>query len=212
VFGRTIRETAIADGVALTFDDGPNPAITPALLDLLDRYEAKATFFVIGSRVRAFPHLAREIVKRGHTIGNHTETHPRLTLCTPRRTRAEIDRCDEAIGEATGACVRWMRPPYGYRSPWLDGIVRKRREEVVMWNVAARDWATHDTQKIIQRLRGTRCGDIVLLHDGNHRVLQGERKHVLGALEHWLPRWKDSGIRFLSMDQVKASGEANGIP
>lgn len=212
VFGRTIRETGISDAVALTFDDGPNPAITPALLDLLEQYGAKATFFVIGSRVRAFPDLASEAVKRGHTMGNHTETHPRLTLCSPQRTREELGRCDEAIGEATGVSVRWMRPPYGYRSPWLDGIARERGEEIVMWNVVARDWATQDTQNIIQRLRGTRGGDIVLLHDGNHRVFKGERRHVLRALEYWLPRWKDSGIRFLSMDQVQASSEANAIP
>jgi peptidoglycan/xylan/chitin deacetylase (PgdA/CDA1 family) len=212
VFGRTLRKTGIADAVALTFDDGPNPAVTQAILDLLDRYGAKGTFFVIGKHVRAFPALASEIVRRGHSIGNHTETHPRLTLCTPQRTREELKACDEAIGEATGAGTNWMRPPYGYRSPWLDGIARERGEEIVMWNVVARDWATEDTEKIIQRLRGTRGGDIVLLHDGNHRVLEGERRHLLGALEYWLPRWKDSGIRFLSLDQVKTSSEANALP
>lgn len=212
VFGSTIRDTGIADAVALTFDDGPNPAITQAILDLLDRYGAKATFFVIGKHVRAFPALASEIVKRGHSIGNHTQTHPRLALCTPQRTREELRACDQAIGEATGAGTGWMRPPYGYRSPWLDGIAREHREEIVMWNVVARDWATRDTEKVIQRLRVVRGGDIVLLHDGNHRELQGERRHVLDALQYWLPRSKDSGIRFLSMDQVKASSEASAIP
>ena len=102
LFGPTIRRTGDAATIALTFDDGPNPAITPELLDLLERYGAKATFFLIGERVRAFPALAREIAVRGHAIGNHTETHRALTLLSARGIAEELARCDEAI-EAAGA-------------------------------------------------------------------------------------------------------------
>ncbi len=209
IFGATLTHTDDPSTMALTFDDGPNPAVTPALLDLLERYQSTGTFFVVGKHVRAFPDLTAEIVRRGHTIGNHTETHPRLNVCTPARTRDELDRCAEAIGEAANVKTRWMRPPYGYRSPWLDGIVRSRfHSQVVMWSRMARDWAFTEPEPVIQRLRRAGGGDIVVLHDGDHRALEGKRQHMVKALEYWLPRWKEQGLRFLSMDEVQAKSEA----
>jgi peptidoglycan/xylan/chitin deacetylase (PgdA/CDA1 family) len=187
--------------MAITFDDGPNPAATPGLLELLARHNVTATFFLIGQRVRAFPALAREIAERGHAIGNHTETHPALTFLSPARIGQELERCDDAIVEATGKKPRWMRPPFGYRSPLLGTIVRQRGGAgVAMWNVAARDWRTHAPEPVIQRLHRARGGDIVLLHDGDHRVLEGKRGHVAAALEYWLPRWRDAGIQFVNLD------------
>jgi len=195
--------------MAITFDDGPNPAVTPGVLELLERNNATATFFLIGQRVRAFPGLAREIVERGHGIGNHTETHPSLTFLTPGRIVEELDRCHEAIVSATGKSPRWMRPPFGYRSPLLDGIVRRRGGAgVAMWNVAAKDWRTRSPEPVIQRLRRARGGDIVLLHDGDHRVLEGKRGHVVTALEYCLPRWRDAGIQFVNLDEAQLKTQA----
>ncbi len=195
--------------MAITFDDGPNPAVTPGALELLRRYGATATFFLIGQRVRAFPALAREIASRGHAIGNHTETHPSLTFLSAKRIAEELDRCDEAVGSATGKSPHWMRPPFGYRSPLLDGIVRQRGGAgVAMWNLAARDWRTQSPDPVIQRLRRARGGDIVLLHDGDHRVLEGKRGHVVSALEYWLPRWRDAGIQFVNLDEVPLKTQA----
>lgn len=204
LFGRTIRRTGDSATMALTFDDGPNPTVTPALLDLLDRHGVKATFFLIGKYVRAVPELAREISTRGHVLGNHTQTHPRLTFCSPSRTREELDRCDETIDTAAGVRPRWMRPPFGFRSPILDGIARKRGSRgVVMWSASARDWKPQRAESVIERLRRARGGDIVLLHDGDHRVLKGDRRHTLEAVAHWLPRWKDAGIRFVTLDELR---------
>jgi peptidoglycan/xylan/chitin deacetylase (PgdA/CDA1 family) len=204
LFGRTIRRTGDLATMALTFDDGPNPAVTPALLDLLDRHSVKATFFVIGEFVRAVPALAREISARGHVLGNHTQTHPSLTFCSPSRTRAELDQCDDAIEAATGKKPGWMRPPFGFRSPILDGIARKRGSAgVVMWSASARDWKPQRAESVIERLRRARGGDIVLLHDGDHRVLKGDRRHTVEAMAHWLPRWKDAGIRFVTLDELR---------
>ena len=195
--------------MAITFDDGPNPVVTPGVLELLERYGATATFFLIGQRVRAFPALAREIVERGHAVGNHTETHPSLTFLSSGRIAEELERCDDAIMAATGKRPRWMRPPYGYRSPSLDSIVRRRGGAgVAMWNVAARDWRTHAPEPVIQRLRRARGGDIVLLHDGDHRVLEGKRGHVVKALEYWLPRWRDAGIQFVNLDEAQLKTQA----
>jgi peptidoglycan/xylan/chitin deacetylase (PgdA/CDA1 family) len=209
IFGRTLRRLDDASCMAITFDDGPNPTVTPGVLELLERYNATATFFLIGQRVRAFPGLAREIASRGHAIGNHTETHPSLTFLSSGRIAEELERCDDAIVKATGKLPRWMRPPYGYRSPLLDGIVRQRGGAgVAMWNVAARDWRTHAPEPVIQRLRRARGGDIVLLHDGDHRVLEGKRGHVVTALEYWLPRWRDAGGQFVNLDEAQIKTQA----
>ena len=204
LFGRTLRHTGDAGAIALTFDDGPNPTATPQLLDLLTKHQARATFFLIGRHVRAFPALAREVVARGHEIGNHTETHPSLTWLASSQIEEELERCDEAISSAGGVTPRWMRPPYGYRNPLLNGVVTRRGNAgVAMWSVAARDWKTEATEPVIERLRRARGGDIVLLHDGDHRVLQGKRGHVIAALEYCLPRWKDSGFRFVTMNEIE---------
>jgi peptidoglycan/xylan/chitin deacetylase (PgdA/CDA1 family) len=203
LFGPTIRGTTDASSVALTFDDGPNPAVTPELLRLLDQNDVKATFFLIGEWVREAPVLAREIAAQGHTVGNHTNTHPSLTFLPSRRIGEELDRCDDAIEAAIGKKPRWMRPPFGFRSPFLDGVVRSRGASgVVMWSRWARDWEPQPAAKVIRRLRRVERGDIVLLHDGDHRVPRGDRRHTVEALAHWLPRWKDAGIRFVTLDQM----------
>lgn len=204
LFGRSICRTGDASTIALTFDDGPNPAVTPQLLDLLDRYGASATFFLVGKHVRAFPALAKEIAKRGHTVGNHTDTHPNLIFLSPARIRAELDRCDDAIASAVGKPPRWMRPPYGFRGPQLAPIIQRRGGAgVAMWSVLAYDWKPQPAGPVIERLRRTRGGDIVLLHDADHRVLEGDRRHTVAALEYWLPRWKDAGMRFVNMAELQ---------
>lgn len=203
LFGPTIRYTGNLSTIALTFDDGPNPAITPLLLELLDRHDVKATFFLIGERVRAAGSIARDIAAQGHTIGNHTHTHPALTFRSPANISVELQHCDEAIETVIGLKPRWMRPPFGFRSPLLGGIVRKRGGAgVVMWSRLARDWKPQPAEAVIQRLRHVRGGDIVLLHDGDHRVLEGDRRHTVAALEYWLPRWKDMGLRFVTLDDI----------
>jgi peptidoglycan-N-acetylglucosamine deacetylase len=204
LFGRTLRVTGSDSSVALTFDDGPNPAVTPRLLDLLARHHVRATFFLIGKHVRAFPDIAKQIAAVGHAIGNHTETHPNLTFLSTNAIHSELHRCDGAITNAIGNPPRWMRPPYGFRGPHLDRVVRHHGGAgVVMWSVSAHDWVPNQAA-VIERLRRVRGGDIVLLHDADHKVLEGDRLHTVAALEHWLPRWRDAGLRFVSIDEVAA--------
>jgi peptidoglycan/xylan/chitin deacetylase (PgdA/CDA1 family) len=207
LFGPTLRHTGDPSAVALTFDDGPNPSVTPAILDLLDRHGASATFFQIGDHVRQFPALAKEVSSRGHSIGNHTATHPRLVFLSPRRIGEELERCALALVSATGRRTRWMRPPYGYRGPQLEAAVRKQDADlrVVMWSVSGCDWRAQPPVRIIKRLRRVKGGDIVLLHDGDHRTLIGDRSHTITALEYWLPRWRDAGMRFVGMDDLAGS-------
>lgn len=218
LFGPTVRHTRKANQFALTFDDGPNPAITPRLLDLLDRHRVRATFFLVGKFVRACPGLAREVAARGHCIGNHTETHPNLFWLGRARLREELSNCQQAIGEALGQSARWMRPPYGIRSPFLDSLVTEMKfHGVVMWTLIPGDWLEKPAEWLIRRMRPIvghierrggqkRGGDILVLHDGNHHALNGDRQRTLTALEYWLPRWKDAGLEFATMDQVAESG------
>jgi peptidoglycan-N-acetylglucosamine deacetylase len=203
LFGPTVRRTGNPRTIALTFDDGPNPAITPALLELLDRHSVRATFFLIGAHVRACRELARAIADGGHTIGNHTDTHPALPLLSARRISEELARCDDAISSATQRRARWMRPPYGFRSPLLNGIVAERKAAgVVMWSRLARDWKPQPAEPVVQRLRRVVGGDIVLLHDGDHRAPGGDRRHTVEALAAWIPRWKQAGLRMVTLDEV----------
>jgi peptidoglycan/xylan/chitin deacetylase (PgdA/CDA1 family) len=203
LFGRTTRFTGDSGALALTFDDGPNPRVTPGLLDLLDHHDAKATFFLIGRHVASAPVLAKEIAARGHVIGNHTQTHPNLAFCLPAATEKEVDQCDEAIQTAIGRKPLWMRPPFGCRSPALNGIVRRNGcAGLVMWSKWGRDWKSQPAAAVIHRLANARGGDILLLHDGDHRVPQGDRQHTVDALKHWIPRWKEAGLRFVTLDAL----------
>jgi peptidoglycan-N-acetylglucosamine deacetylase len=209
LFGPTLRHTDDPGKIALTFDDGPNPAVTPRLLELFDRYSVRATFFLIGKFARACPELVREISARGHVIGNHTDTHPSLIFESRTEIRDELSRCQDAIHAATHAePPLWMRPPYGYRSPLLQREIRRASMRgVVMWSKICWDWKPQPPQRLIERLSrvarsGRPHGDIVVLHDGDHRALGGERAHVLASLEHWIPRWHDLGREFVTMDSM----------
>jgi peptidoglycan-N-acetylglucosamine deacetylase len=201
LFGRTVRSTQDPRTLALTFDDGPNPTVTPSLLDLLDRHEAKATFFLIGRYAAAEAALVREIAARGHTVGNHTQTHANLAFCWPANIERELRQCDEGIAEITGIKPFWMRPPFGARSPVLHRMVRQRGGAgVVMWSKWALDWRPQASAEVIRRLSKVRGGDVLLLHDGDHRIARGDRRHTVEALEYWLPRWKEAGLRFVTLD------------
>jgi peptidoglycan-N-acetylglucosamine deacetylase len=201
-----VRHTGSARKIALTFDDGPNPAVTPRLLKLFERYSVRATFFLIGRFARACPDLVKEMSARGHALGNHTDSHANLIFRLRAGIRDELARCQDAVASATGAPPVWMRPPYGYRSPLLHGeIQRAKMQGVVMWSKICWDWKPQPPERLIDRLanvarRNRPRGDIVVLHDGDHRTLGGDRQHVVAALEYWLPRWRDAGIEFVTIE------------
>ena len=215
LFGPTLRHTGRPGTLALTFDDGPNPACTPRLLDLLHRHSARATFFMIGERVRRDPGLAREVAARGHAVGNHTATHRSLVWMTPGETERELAGCEEMLDQVLGggrgpASRRWMRPPYGWRGPQLDAVVRGMGlAGVAMWGLLGFDWNPQPAVGLIGRLArarrsrpGGRGGDVIALHDGDSRRWGADRAWLLAALEHWLPRWRDEGVEFLTVDAI----------
>ena len=225
LFGPTIFQTDSPRKLALTFDDGPNPAITPKLLELLDRHKAKATFFVVGKFVRDCPGLLKDTAARGHTIGNHTETHPNLFFCGHGETRSELLRCTDAIFHTTHEEPRLFRPPFGYRSPWLGEIVSQNRMQGVIWTLIPGDWRAKPVAWLTARMQpiadhatknlssgnapqSQARGDLLCLHDGDYKHLNGDRSHTLAALEYWLPCWRDLGLEFVTITQASGSVEA----
>jgi peptidoglycan/xylan/chitin deacetylase (PgdA/CDA1 family) len=219
LFGRSLHSTGNPRKLAITFDDGPNPSITPKLLDLLDRSHVKATFFVVGKYVRDSPSLVKEISDRGHLLGNHTDTHPNLFFCGPAETQTELLRCSEAIGQATWEEPRWFRPPFGYRSPWLSELVHHQRMQMVMWTLLPGDWRPKTADWLIERMKpiaahaealsttnsaspAPKTGDILCIHDGDYAHPNGDRARTLAALEYWLPRWRDLGLEFVTMRET----------
>ncbi|MES2922504.1 MAG: polysaccharide deacetylase family protein [Verrucomicrobiota bacterium] len=156
------------DEILITIDDGPDPRDTPALLDLLDRHRVKAIFFMIGEKVRAHPELAREVIRRGHEIGNHTLTHPSSSFwCAgPWRTHREISGCQQVIEEVTGNKPRWFRAPVGHRNWFTHPVVSILGLEVMAWNRRGFDAVEKDAGKVLARiLPDLTRGDIVLLHE-----------------------------------------------
>ncbi len=205
VFGPTVRRGGNRGAIALTFDDGPNPSITPVLLDLLERENCRATFFLIGRFVRECPALVREISNRGHSLGNHTHTHPNLIWMLPHKIQEELERCQQAVSDAAGRAPQWMRPPYGFRGPQLARVLRRMGlRGPVMWTVSVRDWIAQPEARLARRLQSVRGGDIVLLHDGDHRQLYGDRDQTLRAVAHWLPRWREAGLKCVTLEDLFA--------
>src|ERR1700739_1969454 len=197
LFGATIRTTAAPQQLALTFDDGPHPAVTALLLDLLDQYNAKATFFMIGRFVRECPKLAKEVADRGHLIGNHTQTHPNLFWINKRAMRNELQQGQSALQDVVGVAARVFRPPYGLRNPWVVGTARELGMQTVMWTLLPGDWREKPAEWLTGRMRpiaehasdsaNRAAGDVLCLHDGAHRQLNGDRSRPLKALPYWLP-------------------------
>ena len=183
--------------VALTFDDGPDPAVTPHVLDLLDAACVRATFFCIGARARAHPALVREIVRRGHAVENHTDTHPYgFAVLPPSLLRREIRRAQATLGELSGREPRFLRAPAGLRSPLLDPVLRGEGLRLASWTRRALDSVRGDPNAAIQRLlRGLAPGDILLLHDGNSARTAAGVPVVLFVLPHVLRALSDAGLR-----------------
>lgn len=185
--------------IALTFDDGPNPKYTPQILDILKENNAKATFFVIGSRAQKYPALVQREVQEGHELANHTQTHPIKTLSTDDLQR-EVTEAQQAIFEASGVAPHVFRPPGGL---YNEAVVKASKEagcQVVMWTWSqdTRDWSQPGAKKIADNvLSNARNGDIVLLHDHGK-----DRSQTVEALKQIVPELKQQGYRFVTVSEL----------
>ena len=202
IFGRVVIAGSDPCKIALTYDDGPNPSATPRLLELLARHQVRATFFLIGEAVRRHPALLREIAKAGHSIGNHTMTHPWLSYQTAARIRSEIADTNAAIEDVIGSRLTLFRPPHGARRPVVLDIARELGLATVNWNIITHDWRVQPSEAIVEKVRnGIRRnqahhrGSNVLLHDG---AMDQPRIPSVIATETIIVDAKASGMRFVT--------------
>jgi peptidoglycan/xylan/chitin deacetylase (PgdA/CDA1 family) len=191
--------------VALTFDDGPS-TYTAQVLDILARYQVKATFFVIGQNVDRYPDYARRIVAEGHVIGNHTYSHPLWgAVEAPHDMHGELARAAQAIEAATGVYPTLFRPPHGWRSPWMIQLARREGYEVVTWSVSPDDWRRPRPQVIVERvLQHIRPGAIILLHDGLETSVGPPVQNTVAALPDLIEGLQARGYRFVTIPELRA--------
>jgi len=194
--GVTMREQG-ADGVALTFDDGPHPHGTPAVLELLREAGARATFFLVGEQVERRPALAAEIVAAGHRVELHCHRHRDQLLRTPAALLSDCDRAKAAIEEASGQEVSDYRPPHGIFSCAGLRAIRGRGWRPVLWSRWGRDWKARATPQSIARkaTAGIRAGDIVLLHDADYYSARGSWVRTAAALPAILEELERRGLK-----------------
>jgi peptidoglycan/xylan/chitin deacetylase (PgdA/CDA1 family) len=188
-------------GVAITFDDGPHPQGTPAVLEVLERAGARATFFLVGEQVERRPALAAEIAAAGHRIGLHGQRHRNLLRLTPRALADDLDRAGSVIAEATGTAPDLYRPPYGIFSAGGLALVRLRELGPLLWSRWGHDWRARATPGSIaaEVTRDLRPGEVLLLHDADFYSAEGSWRRTVAALPRVLEAVERSGLRPLAV-------------
>ena len=206
IFGRALIAPPRRGELALTFDDGPNPAWTPRLLDILAGHDVRATFFLVGSFAQAEPALVRRIAAAGHLIGNHSWSHPNLALTPAAKVQDELTRTQDALQQISGRPIRFFRPPFGARRPVVYRIARLLGLEPVLWNAMTNDWSRPSADAIAERLMrkidrlGKRGQAVnIVLHDGSHLGPGANREPSVNAAWQLISRYRQSA-QFVTLD------------
>lgn len=211
VFGRVVAEgPADAKVVALTFDDGPHPPYTGALLAVLREANVKATFFLIGENAAKHPEWVRAIADAGHQLGNHTYHHVDLLKLNREQVAAEVDKTTAVIAAAAGVTPQVMRPPHGFRDPLVLDVMRERNLQVVEWSVMSRDWTNPGTDTIVERtVSQVKNGSIILLHDGDGIANAAPRAQTIEATRRIIAELQARGYRFVTVEEIIRKGDNN---
>jgi peptidoglycan/xylan/chitin deacetylase (PgdA/CDA1 family) len=193
--------------IALTIDDGPDPGVTPRVLDLLDEACAKASFFCIGDLVERHSGLAREIVARGHAIENHSQHHLKtFAALGPWRMMREIAAAQDSIAAVVGRSPRFFRPTSGLRSPFLEPILARLDLQLATWTRRPFDTRCGDAARVHERLtRDLAAGDILLLHDGHAARTPAGQPVILEALPRLLATLRQAGLHSVTLSVALAS-------
>ena len=207
IFGNALIAPRRPGELALTFDDGPNPAWTPQLLDTLAGFNVRATFFLVGRYAQAEPALVRRILSAGHLVGNHSWSHPNLAITAAARVHLELVQTQDTLQQITGQPVRWFRPPFGARRPAVLKIARSLGMTPVLWNAITSDWSEPSADLIAQRLmakidrnQGNGWATNIVLHDGGHLALGANRGPSVAAAGQLLARY-GATHRFVRLDE-----------
>jgi peptidoglycan-N-acetylglucosamine deacetylase len=207
LFGPTVIAGRDPAEIALTYDDGPNDAATMELLEVLERHQVRATFFMIGRFVRQRPEIARAVQEAGHLVGNHTMTHPWLAWQPAQVIREELRDCNAALEDVLGAAVRYFRPPHGARRPYVSRVAQELGLKTVQWNVQGNDWEPIGAETITAKLEdGMRAvtrrgrGANLLLHDGYDQEMGANRSGTVRATALLLTRLAGTERRLVTVD------------
>jgi peptidoglycan/xylan/chitin deacetylase (PgdA/CDA1 family) len=199
---RRLPEAAVEAGqIALTIDDGPDPKVTPQVLDLLDRYQARATFFCIGIKAERYPELCREIVRRGHAVENHGHHHyHHFSTFGPGRMAREIKAGQDALARITGQRPLFFRPTAGLRNPFLDPVLIHHGLTLASWTRRGFDTRNSDAAEVVARLsHKLAAGDILLLHDGHAARTATGIPVILEALPRLLDAARAKGLESVTL-------------
>jgi peptidoglycan/xylan/chitin deacetylase (PgdA/CDA1 family) len=205
----TTRAVAHGDyrhkAIAITFDDGPNPDTTPFILKYLRQFNVKATFFLIGRRVKKCPELVRQILAEGHEVGNHTYTHTDLRKLSRDAAYKELADCSAAIKEATGHAPELWRPPGGDANRGIVNLAGTLGMRAVAWTINTADYETYDPNTVEERvMEKIGPGDIVLMHDKSYSTTV--------CLESLLRRLTSSGYELLTVSEIAEDTDSDGVP
>lgn len=195
------RGNASRPAIALTFDDGPSES-TPALLDLLARYSARATFFQCGANVRRLPAVARQVAEAGHEIGNHTDTHPYFHFKSPGFMHRELKLAQDTIRDTTGNEPKLFRSPFGIRWFGMGRVQRSLGLMGVMWTRIGVDWKWPESSVAEHLARGAQNGAILCLHDGRELQPKPDVQATLGAVRRLLPALIGQGFHFEKVSEI----------
>jgi peptidoglycan/xylan/chitin deacetylase (PgdA/CDA1 family) len=184
--------------IALTFDDGPHPYKTDAVLDILARYGIRATFFVVGENVSYYPEPLKRAVALGHEIGNHTYHHTLLSKSCEQSTAEEIEKTEEIIFRTAGYRTKLFRPPEGAYSECSLNVVKSKDYRVILWTVDSRDWENTSAETMVTNaLSNVKGGSILLFHD-----YMGKRSNTLEAIEILIPKLLSRGYKFVTVSEL----------
>lgn len=192
--------------IALTIDDGPDPAVTPQVLDMLDRYAIRATFFCIGEKAARYPDLCREIVRRGHAVENHSQHHRHhFSLLGRAGFTRELQAAQDTLTTISGQPPLFFRAPAGLRNPFLDPVLASLELRLASWSARGFDTRTGDAERVKNKLlHGLRAGAILLLHDGNAARTPDGTPVILEVLPAVLAAAAAANLRFVTLRQALA--------
>jgi peptidoglycan/xylan/chitin deacetylase (PgdA/CDA1 family) len=199
LFGGLINKINTTEKVvALTYDDGPNPPYTQELLNILENLQAKATFFVVGKNVEQYPEIVKDILSKGHELGNHSYSHSAMIFKRPSVIRNEIKRTDRLLHKFGAKSNIHFRVPYGYKFIILPLILKRMQKKNILWNLDPKDYAASDSETIENYvIEHIQPGSIILMHDGG-----GDRSLTLTATENLIIKLRQQGYEFKTVSDL----------